>query len=152
MLPFSSRQGVTPLITTPDRLPLADEFDAQQLALNTLGYQIFSLLGRALHAMFPPAAYVTISADSVDEARYLEPALRRDGVVVYDFTEHDGGRLPELTADLAAQFGSYDSRDLREVQLLLNDACGTGAQLPYVAEHMDSHAESAVRCLLLDPV
>jgi hypothetical protein len=136
--------------TTPDPLPLADRFDAQQLTLNALGYQIFSLLESALHAMFPTAAYVTISADSVDEARYLELGLSRDGAVVYDFTEHDDGKLPELPADLAAQFGRYDPRDLREVQLLLSDACGTGAQLPYVPEHMDPYAQGAVRCLLLD--
>ena len=129
--------------TTPNPLPLADRVDAQQLTLNALGYQIFSLLGRALHAMFPTATYVTVSLDSVDEARYLELALGRDGAVVYDFTEHDDGKVPELPADLAAQFGRYDPRDLREVQLLLNDACGTGAQLPYVPEHMDSYAESA---------
>jgi hypothetical protein len=136
--------------TAPDRLPPVAEFEAQQLALNVLGYRIFSLLGSALRAMYPTAAYVTISADSVDEARYLELALSHDGAVVYDFTDHDGERLPELPTDLAAQFGRYDTHDLREVQLLLNDACGTGAQLPYVPEHMDPFAEGAARCLLLD--
>lgn len=140
------------MTTASDRLPLADEFDAQQLALNALGYQIFRLLGRALDAMYPTAAYATISADSVDEARYLELALSRDGAVVHDFTDHDGGRLPELPTNLAAQFGRYDPRDLCEVQLLLNDACGADAQLPYVPEHMDSFAEGAARCLMLDPV
>lgn len=138
--------------TAPDHLPLADQFDAQQRALNTLGYQVFGLLGRALRAMYPTAAYVTVSTDSVDEARYLMLALAADGAVVDDFSEHDGEQLPELPAEVAAEFGRhYDPRDLREVQLLLNDACGTGAQLPYVPEHMDRHAEGAVRCLLLDP-
>ncbi|HTJ71349.1 MAG TPA: hypothetical protein VL551_27660 [Actinospica sp.] len=138
--------------TTADQLPLADRFDALQRDLNTLGYQVFGLLSRALRAMYPAAAYVTVSADSVDEARYLELALSADGAVVYDFRENDDGQLPELPAPLAAEFGRhYDPRDLREVQLLLNDACGTGAQLPYVPEHMNRHAEGAVRCLLLDP-
>jgi hypothetical protein len=137
--------------TAPDHLPLAEQFDAHQLALNTLGYQIFSLLGCALRAIYPTAAYVTVSADSVDEARYLEFVLAPDGTVVHDFNEHDGEQLPELPAELAAQFGRYDPRDLREVELLLNDACGTGAQLPYVPEHMDPYVEGAVRCLLLDP-
>ncbi|HTJ68183.1 MAG TPA: hypothetical protein VL551_11690 [Actinospica sp.] len=136
---------------TTDRLPLADQFDAQRLALNTLGYQLFGLLSRALRAMYPEAAYVTVIADSVDDARYLELALTAEGAVVLDFSEDDGEPLPELPAPLAAEFGRYDPRDLREVQLLLGDACGTGAQLPYVPEHLESHAEGAVRCLLLDP-
>lgn len=138
--------------TAPDHLPLAERFDAQQRALNALGYQIFSLLGRAMRAMYPTAAYVTVSTDSVDEGRYLALVLTADGAVVYDFSEHDGEQLPELPAEVAAEFGRrYDPRDLREVQLLLNDACGAGAQLPYVPEHMDAHADGAVRCLLLDP-
>lgn len=130
---------------------LADEFDAQLFALNTLGYRLFGLLSRALRAMYPAASYVTVSAESADDGRYLQLALDPDGAVVYDFTEHDGQPLPELPADLAAQFGRYDPRDLHEVYLLLNDACGTGAQLPYVPEHLDAHAEGAVRCLLLNP-
>jgi len=138
--------------TIPDRLPLADQFDAHQRALNTLGYQVLSLLSRALHTMYPSAAYVTVNTDSVDEGRYLELALAADGTVVYDFSEYDGGQLPELPAALAAQFGRhYDPRDLNEVQLLVNDACNTGAQLAYVPEHMDPHADGAARCLLLDP-
>lgn len=103
--------------TASDRLPLADQFDAQQRALNTLGYQVFSLLGRALHAMYPTAAYVTVSTDSVDEGRYLALALTADGAVVYDFSEHDGEQLPELPAEVATEFGRYyDPRELREVQ------------------------------------
>jgi hypothetical protein len=137
--------------TAPDDIPLAGQLDAQQLALNTLGYQVFSLLGRALRAMYPTAAYVTVATDSVDEPPYLALALAADGAVIYDFGENDGEQLPELPADLAAQFGRYDPRDLDEVQLLLGDASRTGAQLPYVPEHMDTHAEGAVRCLLLDP-
>lgn len=136
--------------TAPGHLPLADQFDARQLALSTFGYQVFSLLGRALRAMYPTAAYVTVSTDSVDESHYLALALGADGAVVYDLSEHDGEQLPELPAELAAEFGRYDPRDLREVQLLLDNACGTGAQLPYVPEHMDPHAEGSVRCLPLD--
>ncbi|HEV2347026.1 MAG TPA: hypothetical protein VGS97_23190 [Actinocrinis sp.] len=128
---------------------LADEFDAQRLALNTLGYRLFGLLSRALRAMYPTASYVTVSLDSVDEGRYLALALGADGAQVYDFAEHDGQPLPELPVDLAAHFGRYDPRDLREMRLLLNDACGTGAQLPYVPEHLDGYAAGAVRCLLL---
>lgn len=72
--------------------------------------------------------------------------------MLYDFSEHDVERMPELAAALAAEFGRHhDPRDLRAVQLLLSDACGAGAQLPYVPEHMDTRAEWAVRCLLLDP-
>jgi hypothetical protein len=134
-----------------DAAALADQFDAQQLALNALGYRLLGLLSRALRAMYPTAAYVTVSTDTVDEGRYLQLALSPDGAVVYDFAEHDGQPLPELPDDLAAQFGRYDPRDLREVQLLLNDACGTGAQLPYVPEHLDCYAAGAVRCLLLNP-
>lgn len=139
------------MTAAPDHIPLADQLDAQQLALGTLGYRIFGLLGRALRAMYPTAAYVTVSTDTVDEARYLALALGADGAVVYDFSEHGGEQLPELPAELAVQFGRYDPCDLREVELLLNDACGTAAQLPYVPEHMDPHAERAVRCLLLEP-
>ena len=133
-----------------DGAALADEFDAQWLALNALGYRLLGLLSRALHAMYPTASYVTVTADSVDEGRYLALALGADGAVVYDFAEHDDQPLPELPADLAAQFGRYDPRDLHEVHVLLNDACGTGAQLPYVPEHLDRYAAGAVRCLPLD--
>lgn len=137
--------------TTPDPLPLADRFDAQQRVLGDLAYQLLGLLSRAFHAMYPDAAYVAVVTDSVDDAHYFSYALSADGYVVRDFVDGDSGELPELPAAVRAEFGRYDPQDPREVQLLLNDACNTGAQLPYLPDHLLAHAQGAYRCLVLDP-
>lgn len=136
---------------TPEQPFLADEFNTQHRALRDLGYQLLGLLSRAMYAMYPAAAYVTVTTDSADDPRFFTLALAADGSVVHDFVEDDDGPLPELPATLAAEFGRYDPRDRREVQLLLNDACDTGAQLSYLPEQLLAHAEGDTRCLALDP-
>lgn len=136
---------------TPDPLQLADLFDAQQRVLGDLAYQLLGLLSRAFHAMYPDAAYVAVVTDSSEDDHYFLYALSADGRVVHDFVDDDGGQLPELPADVRAEFGRYDPRDVREVQLLLNDACDAGAQLPYLPDHLVEHAEGALCGLTLDP-